>query len=115
MSIQASGVKISRIIFFQNGITQWLEQGKVSHDSSHVIPFDSDSCVDLAEMREIADSIHSKKIIMGIFDEGCMGMYNAIIPDELLMAMGIFKERLSQSALYYATRQVSDEEARNVF
>jgi hypothetical protein len=21
---------------------------------------------------------------MGIFDEGCMGMYNAIIPDELL-------------------------------
>ncbi len=101
--------------FFQKGITQWLEQGKVSHDTSHVIPFDSGSCIDLAEMREIADSIRNKKIIMGIFDEGCMGMYNAIIPDELLMAMGIFKERLSQSALYYATRQVSDEEARNVF
>ncbi len=40
------------------------------------------------------------KAIMGIFDEGCMGMYNAIIPDELLHATGVFKERLSQSALY---------------
>ena len=29
-----------------------------------------------------------------------MGMYNAIIPDELLHKLGIFKERLSQSALY---------------
>ena len=29
-----------------------------------------------------------------------MGMYNAIIPDELLHATGVFKERLSQSALY---------------
>ena len=37
---------------------------------------------------------------MGIFDEGCMGMYNAIIPDELLHPTGVFKERLSQSALY---------------
>ena len=41
---------------------------------------------------------------MGIFDEGCMGMYNAIIPDELLFPLGVFKERLSQSALYAASR-----------
>ncbi len=45
---------------------------------------------------------------MGIFDEGCMGMYNAIIPDELLFPLGVFKERLSQSALYAASREVSD-------
>ena len=51
---------------------------------------------------------------MGIFDEGCMGMYNAIIPDELLNPTGVFKERLSQSALYYETTQVSDDEARAV-
>lgn len=44
-----------------------------------------------------------------------MGMYNAIIPDELLMPMGIFKERLSQSALYHATRQVDEEEGRAVY
>ena len=44
-----------------------------------------------------------------------MGMFNAIIPDRLLHATGIFKERLSQSALYHATMQVSDSEARAVF
>lgn len=43
-----------------------------------------------------------------------MGMYNAIIPDELLNPMGVYKERLSQSALYYETTQVSDAEARAV-
>ena len=42
------------------------------------------------------------KAIMGVFDEGCMGMYNAIIPDELLHPTGVFKERLSQSMLYAA-------------
>ena len=51
---------------------------------------------------------------MGVFDEGCMGMYNAIIPDELLHPTGVFKERLSQSALYAAMQQVSDSEAQAV-
>ena len=52
---------------------------------------------------------------MGIFDEGCMGMYNAIIPDELLFPLGVYKERLSQSALYAKMLTVSDEEARAVY
>jgi hypothetical protein len=43
-----------------------------------------------------------------------MGMYNAIIPDELLFDSGIFKERLSQSALYAEMSTVSDEEAIRV-
>jgi hypothetical protein len=51
---------------------------------------------------------------MGVFDEGCMGMFNAIIPDALLNPTGVFKERLSQSALYYETMQTSDEEAHAV-
>ena len=52
---------------------------------------------------------------MGIFDEGCMGMYNAIIPDELLHPTGVFKERLSQSALYAAMREVPESDARAVY
>jgi hypothetical protein len=40
-----------------------------------------------------------------------MGMFNAIIPDHLLNPTGVYKERLSQSALYYETMQTSDEEA----
>jgi L-fucose isomerase-like protein len=51
---------------------------------------------------------------MGVFDEGCMGMYNAIIPDELLHPTGVFKERLSQSALYAAMRSISSDEAQEV-
>ena len=41
-------------------------------------------------------------------------MYNAIVPDELLHPMGIFKERLSQSALYAAMRQIPVEEAQDI-
>jgi hypothetical protein len=55
-----------------------------------------------------------EKAIMGVFDEGCMGMFNAIVPDHLLHRTGVFKERLSQSALYYETMQVSDAEAAGV-
>lgn len=40
-----------------------------------------------------------------------MGMYNAIIPDELLFPLGIYKERLSQSALYAETMRASEADA----
>ena len=64
--------------------------------------------------RELATASAQNKAIMGVFDEGCMGMYNAIIPDELLHPTGVFKERLSQSALYAAMQRVSDGEAQAV-
>ena len=51
--------------------------------------------------------LRREKAIMGVFDEGCMGMFNAIIPDDLLHATGVFKERLSQSALYYESHAAS--------
>ena len=62
----------------------------------------------------MAEQLRREKAIMGVFDEGCMGMFNAIIPDDLLHPTGVFKERLSQSALYYETTQVADDEARAV-
>lgn len=62
----------------------------------------------------LAAEIAGRKVILGVFDEGCMGMYNAIVPDELLHPLGFFKERLSQSAFFSATRDVSDEEAESV-
>jgi hypothetical protein len=52
--------------------------------------------------------------ILGIFDEGCMGMYNGIIDDELLNPLGIYKARLSQSALLAEVRRVSEAEAQGV-
>jgi hypothetical protein len=42
-------------------------------------------------------------------------MFNAIIPDELLFSTGVYKERLSQSALYYAATQVPESEAQAVY
>lgn len=43
-----------------------------------------------------------------------MGMYNAIIPDHLLHPTGVYKERLSQSALYAKMLTVPDQEAEAV-
>ena len=33
---------------------------------------------------ELAEHLVRRKAIMGVFDEGCMGMFNAIVPDHLL-------------------------------
>ena len=103
--------------FFRDGLAQWLETGRVTHSPDHVRPFDIGhvSTEDRALAREIATEWKRDKLIMGIFDEGCMGMYNAIIPDEMLMPLGIFKERLSQSALYHAATQVPLEEGRAAY
>jgi L-fucose isomerase-like protein len=43
-----------------------------------------------------------------------MGMFNAIIEDSLMNQTGVFKERLSQSALYAAIQNVTDAEAGKV-
>jgi hypothetical protein len=88
----------------------------VRHDASHVVPLDRVR-IPAAVVRQgeaIAAELVRSKALMGVFDEGCMGMFNAIIPDRLLHATGVFKERLSQSALYHETLQVSDAEARGV-
>ena len=45
---------------------------------------------------------------------GCMDMYNAIIDDELLNAVRIFEERLSQAALVARMRTISSDEAQAV-
>ncbi|MDP3862568.1 MAG: fucose isomerase [Phaeovulum sp.] len=103
--------------FFLNGLQEWLGTGKIKHDLRHLRAFDPATvpAADAAMAGAIADDIRARKLILGVFDEGCMGMYNAIIPDELLMPLGIYKERLSQSALYFATRQVPEAEARAAY
>jgi hypothetical protein len=103
--------------FFRNGLALWLRTGAVRHETDHVKPFAQCEVPARAKSvaAEIAADLRRRKSIMGVFDEGCMGMYNAIIPDELLFPCGVYKERLSQSALYYGATEVSDAEAREVF
>jgi hypothetical protein len=102
---------------FRRHLQSWLDAGRVHHDTSHVVPLANVSIPrPLAQSAAtIATELRHKKALMGVFDEGCMGMFNAIIPDHLLHATGVFKERLSQSALYHETMRVSDAEAREVF
>lgn len=102
--------------YFLSNLERWLGGERIEHDASHVRPFQSRYAPETAKRagHAVAEKILREKAVLGIFDEGCMGMYNAIIPDELLHPMGIFKERLSQSALYAAMRSVPAEEAREV-
>ena len=103
--------------YFRKGLRQWLSEGEISHDQSHVknIELLSLPAREVKIGRSEARKLQSNKAIMGVFDEGCMGMHNAIIPDELLNLTGVFKERLSQSALYAAMGEVEDEDAEAVF
>lgn len=123
-SLTKAGVKYSTLwsenfddALFLDGLRSWLKTGVAKHKTAHVkslaraaVPTKAKSVA-----KKIAADLRVKKAIMGVFDEGCMGMYNAIIPDELLFPTGVYKERLSQSALYYAATQVSDAEAQAVF
>jgi len=107
--------RFHRQIFLRN-LERWLGGQPVAHDSTHVKKFDSKEASGLAAKvgSSVATELLEQKAVLGIFDEGCMGMYNAIIPDELLHPMGIFKERLSQSALYAAMNRVDVEHAQAV-
>ncbi|MGV2982277.1 fucose isomerase [Microbacterium sp. AGC85] len=98
--------------WFKATIKEWIETGTITHDYSHVreLPALPDSPEkQLGEA--LAAQLLDEKAIIGVFDEGCMGMYNAIFDDELLNQTGIYKERLSQSALYAEMLQVQEHEA----
>lgn len=120
-SLTKAGVEYSTIWsedfsddFFRDYVRTWLKEGYAKHKTRHVTKW-RDVEVPRAERalgEALAEQLRRDKAIMGVFDEGCMGMFNAIVPDHLLHPTGIFKERLSQSALYYETTQVSDAEAR---
>jgi hypothetical protein len=102
--------------FFLSGLRHWLNGESVKHDTSHVRALSTFKLPPRAEEtgERLAAELRRNKAILGVFDEGCMGMYNAIIPDEMLHRTGVFKERLSQSALYAEMLNTSDAEAREV-
>src|SRR5258707_11530663 len=66
--------------FFLKGIRQWIKEGKITHNTRHVREL---SKVKLPEAetnlgKALAQQLKHEKAILGIFDEGCMGMYNGI-------------------------------------
>ena len=122
-SLHKAGVRFSTLWskdftdeYFRSGLQQWLKEKTVSHDQSHV----HDLIVNALPIAErelgqaLAAQLKFQKAILGVFDEGCMGMYNAIVEDNLMNPFGFYKERLSQSALVAAMQLVPDEEAQAV-
>jgi hypothetical protein len=103
--------------FFRKGLRSWLKRGKVPHDLSHVVSYRKAGVPRGAERLGVkfAERFRREKAIMGVFDEGCMGMFNAILPDDLLHPTGVYKERLSQSSLYAKMQTVRDDEAREAY
>jgi len=120
-SLTKAGVKYSTLWAddfadksFKRKLNSWLKNGSVKHSTKHATPL-SKVKVGAKEKKlgeALAAQLKQEKAILGVFDEGCMGMFNAIIPDHLLNPTGVYKERLSQSALYYEATQVSDAEAK---
>lgn len=100
--------------FFVDGLRQWIHEGRINHDTSHVRDLNPRNIPEPERKlgETLAHQLQQQKAIFGIFDEGCMGMYNAIIEDELLNACGIYKERLSQSALVAEMNNVKEIEAQ---
>ncbi|MEK7764804.1 MAG: fucose isomerase, partial [bacterium] len=76
---------------FRSRLAEWFRTGRVAHDTSHVTPLRRVRLPGAARRlgEALAARLRRERAIMGVFDEGCMGMYNAIIPDELLMRTGV--------------------------
>ncbi len=121
-SLTKAGIKYSSVWsreftddWFKAKLAEWLETGDIVHDTSHVrdlpaLPESDEKNLGQALAAQLAE----EKSIMAVFDEGCMGMYNAILEDEFINPAGIYKERLSQSALVAEMNQVSDADAAAV-
>jgi hypothetical protein len=101
---------------FKRGLREWIRNKYFVHDTSHVHPFELTKVGEAERVlgMALANELRSKKALLGVFDEGCMGMANAIVEDSLMNPAGIYKERLSQSALYAAMREVAAEEAQKI-
>ncbi|WP_309380974.1 hypothetical protein [Cerasicoccus frondis] len=102
---------------FQKNLAGWLKTGVVKHPTAHVKKYTGRTTPARAKKiaEKIAKDLDTNKAIMGVFDEYCMGMYNAMIPDELLFQTGVYKEQLSQSALFAEMQTVTNKEAEEVF
>lgn len=103
--------------FARDAIAEWLRTGTIHHDISHARPVDDQTfgaeyAADWDRGAALGAALRREQAILGVFDEGCMGMFNAIIPDHLLHHLGLFKERLSQSALWAAMQTVPEQRAR---
>ncbi len=102
-------------------IDEFISTGRVVYSRDHIRAFDSSAeslksrfAEALAIGREEALKVKTERRILGYFDEMCMGMENAVIPNSLLYPLGLGKENMSQSALFAEMNGVGDAEGAEV-
>ena len=100
--------------FFLDGLGTWPETEAFAYKVNRVWnSFEVPNHLATAAQENDA-TMRRDRLIMGVFDEGCMGLFNAIVPDHMLHLTGVFKERLLQYTLYYEPMQVPEAEGRAV-
>lgn len=101
--------------YFMKRLEQWVNTGRVDHDTSHVVDAAGLKLSGAAKRfgAELASNIRTNRRIMGQFDPGCMGMLNAVMDPALVGAAGMPIEYLSQSDLLAEMSLVSDAEAQS--
>lgn len=96
-------------------IRQWLAEGKIEHDLSHVHDFDSSQFGKYASALEsgakAAENFRARPRLLGLYDPLCMGMVNAAFDERDLVGTGIQLRRLNQSDLYARMLDVPRAEA----
>ncbi len=77
--------------FFRQGIHEWIASGKIAHEVLYprAIREYSLPAKEMELGKSLAKDLLFDKPIIGVFDEGCMGMYNAIIDDELINTLTV--------------------------
>jgi L-fucose isomerase-like protein len=94
---------------------EWIKDSKITHDVSHVHPFDEKDYKEYSDSMEFgkraAQTFKSKPRIIGIYDPLCMGMLNAAFDEKDMVGTGIQINRLSQSELFARMQEISSREA----
>jgi len=67
--------------FFKRGLRQWIKDKTVVHDTSHVHEFVLKRRRAEWPWKRAGQRVAEPEAILGVFDEGCMGMMNAIVED----------------------------------
>ncbi len=91
--------------FFIEKLEEWLETGKIIHDTSYLQEVSPDTELfntDAGKLGQyLGEYVLRHKEIIGLFDSYCMGMMNGVFPQKSLCDIGMPMESLSQSALVY--------------
>ena len=99
--------------FFYQGLETWLRDGAVNHRTDYLKDIKPTHPVMSkpagAIGRQVGEYILRHKEIVGLFDIFCMGMMNAIFPQQAMVNVGIPMEGLSQSALLVEMAKVPQE------